>query len=193
MSNGSGSIVSGRGESRVELPAGIPLDRALLLEAWGGLLSRTFNIEGELTSRQGTEREDLGSSGWGRDRSHIIVPPGYSSLHITGDPTRKPGKWNLLISEPSAAPEIGIEAAGVGASRVFAYHGGPVQASVEFESQGCLAFYSFDGTQRRELLSRDTKFQGSVKIPGPGLIAVQSPVAPHWGSIPPWRITLQGK
>jgi hypothetical protein len=180
---------SGRGESEVTLPEGL-LGKPLLAEAWGGLLSRTFNIQGDQEVRGIFDRKNLGSSGWGRNRSHIIVPALYSSLHISGDVTHKPGKWNLLIGELSTAPKMEEEISGE-ASRVFSYDGGEVDASVDFEGHGCLAMYDFDGSRRRELVKRDSKFYGVVSIPGPGLIAVQSFVNPYWGSLRPWRISLR--
>jgi len=165
------------------------LGKPLLVEAWGGLLSRTFHVEGDREVGGIFDRVDIGSSGWGRNKAHIIVPAQYSSLHISGDVTRKPGKWNLSITKLSTAPKLEDEISGE-ASRVFSCHGGEADASVDFEGQGCLAMYNFDGSGRRELVQRDSKFHGVVSIPGPGLIAVQSGVGRHWGSLPPWRISL---
>ncbi|MEV5535006.1 hypothetical protein [Streptomyces prunicolor] len=180
---------SGRGESEVTLPEGL-LGKPLLVEAWGGLLSKTFHIQGDQEGGGIFDRKDLGSSGWGRNRSHIIVPALYSSLQVSGDVIRKPGKWNLLIGELSTAPKLDGEISGE-ASRVFSYHGGEVDASVDFGGHGCLAMYNFDGSRRRELVKRNSKFHGVVSIPGPGLIAIQSGVGGrHWGSLPPWRISL---
>ena len=114
----------------------------------------------------------------------------YSSLHVSGDVIRKPGRWHLLIGELSTAPKMEEEISGE-ASRVFSYHGGEVDASVDFEGHGCLAMYNFDGSGRRELVKRNSKFHGVVSIPGPGLIAVQPDVDPYWGPLRPWRISLR--
>jgi hypothetical protein len=166
------------------------LGKPLLVEAWGGLLSRTFDLQGDREVDGIFDRVNLGSSGWGRNKAHIIVPALYSSLHISGSVIHKPGKWNVSIGELSTAPKMESETSGE-ASRVFSYHGGKVDATVEFDGRGCLAIYNFAGTGRRELVSRDTKFRGVVSIPGPGLIAVQSAVEPYWHSLPAWNISLR--
>ncbi|MFI7320329.1 hypothetical protein [Streptomyces venezuelae] len=186
----SSGLFSGRGESEFDVPPALA-GRPLLVHAWGRFLGQSFDVEGELAVGNMVRREYIGRSGWGRERSHIVIPPQYSRLAITIG-FGKPKRWNVAIGELSTAPEIAAENVG-SASRVYAHHGGETQAQVDFEGHGAVWFYSYQWTDGRELISHTDKFRAAIVIPGPGLVAVGGGHSgePGWGTLPPWKVTLR--
>ncbi|MEV7197193.1 hypothetical protein AB0N81_36105 [Streptomyces sp. NPDC093510] len=190
MPGASSGLFSGRGKSEFDVPPALT-GRPLLAEAWGRFLGKSFDVEGDRTAGNMVRREYIGGSGWGTERSHIVIPPHYSRLAITNG-IHNPKRWNISIGELSTAPGIQTENSGT-ASRVYAYHGDETEAKVEFEGHGAVWFYSFQWSDGRELISHTDKFRGAIVIPGPGLIAVGSGNTgePGWGTLPPWKMTLR--
>lgn len=190
MPGAPSGLFSGRGRSEFDVPPELT-GRPLLAEAWGRILGGSFDIEGELAVGNMVRREYIGGSGWGTERSHIVIPPQYTRLAITNG-IHKPKRWNVAMGEMSTAPEIAAENAGT-ASRVYAYHGVEAEAKVDFEGHGAVWFYSFQWSDGHELISHTDKFRGAIVIPGPGLVAVGSAHLgrPGWGAMPPWKMTLR--
>ncbi|MFE6165589.1 hypothetical protein ACFQ7F_42560 [Streptomyces sp. NPDC056486] len=190
MPEGPSELFSGRGRSEFDLPAALT-GRPLLAEAWGRRLGRSFDIDGDRTEGSTVLREFIGGSGWGAEKSHIVIPARYSRLAISNG-GHKPGRWNISLGELSTAPKLTDETSG-SASRVYAYHGGEAEAEVDFEGHGAVWFYNFQWTGKRELISHSDKFRSTITLPGPGLVAVGCGHLgePGWGTMPTWKVRLR--
>ncbi|MFE9219605.1 hypothetical protein ACFYN3_25030 [Streptomyces lavendulae] len=119
----------------------------------------------------------------GSGRARVIVPREYTHLRVRPGRGGRFPRWKFGFRGSGSLAELGNAAEGKGED-VLRYTGGRTTVRLELKEAGrvTLRLRSFSGGYGAELITCDGPFRGTVDLPGPGLIEVDSRV--------PWTITV---
>lgn len=181
---------SGYGERVIELPEELRR-RPVVIEAWGWIGSGSFQVIG-VTSPRGrhTERE-LGSSGTGRERAHILLAPGECDAVRIKRGVKMSGRWKIRFLDAMSVEPLPAKVRGE-ASRLFQCPAPGTRLAVEFgDVGGRLAIYDDDGRCTRVLAGRRNRFRDVVVVPdAAGVLAVEGEEL-KWRAMNPWSLEVQ--
>ncbi|QIQ03546.1 hypothetical protein [Streptomyces liangshanensis] len=165
--------------------------RPVRIEAWGWIGSLGFEVVG-VTEPQGRYTEnDAGSSGIGREKSHILLVPGQCESVRIKRGWKMSGRWKIRFADAMPAEPLPPKAKGA-TSRLFRCPAPGTRLAVEFgDSGGRLTVYNEEGRRIATLAGREHQFNDAVVIPKvKGLLAVESTVA-KWGPMTHWSLRTE--
>ena len=181
---------SGYGSRVVEVPKALH-GRPVVIEAWGWIASLGFEVVG-LSEPEGRYTEThAGSSGIGREKSHILLAAGqYESVRIERG-WKMSGRWKIRFAHALSVEPLPLEVKG-SASRLFRRPAPGTRVAVEFGSAGGrLVLYNDKGKRIRTFTERGHRFSDVIVLPHEkGLLSVETPVA-RWGPMTPWSLRIE--
>jgi hypothetical protein len=165
--------------------------RPVVIETWGWIGSLGFEVIGVTEPRGRYTERGLGSSGFGRERGHILLAPGECESVRIKRGWKMHGRWKVRFLDAMSVGELPREAQG-GVSRVFQRPEPGTRLAVEFgDIGGRLAIYNEQGRCVRVLCGRSNRFRDVVVVPdAAGVLAVEGENL-KWGAMHRWSLKVQ--
>ncbi|WP_037672739.1 hypothetical protein [Streptomyces griseus] len=155
--------------------------RPVVIEAWGWIASPGFEVVGVTEPRGRYTEKYAGSSGFGRERAHILLEPGQCESVRIMRGLKMSGRWKIRFLDAMSMGPLPPAAKG-GASRFFQCPAPGTRIAARFgDSGGRLGIYNDKGRCVRVLAGRGHRFDDVVVVPEVhGVLAVERPES-KWG------------